>query len=131
MHAEGRRYQRLRSGAWWSEKDTGEARGAVAQLVEDRRADEAPEAVSRDFAEQLAQPPAIKTEVHESGGDVDEVRLPHELDLEAHCHPRPRRVVLLAGIHAALQPLGRPAERLEHASGHARALAHVRVAAAG
>jgi hypothetical protein len=55
----------------------------------------------------------------------------HELDLEAHCHPRARRVVLLAGIHAALQPLGRPAERLQHAGGQARALGHVRVAAAG
>src|SRR3954468_3963726 len=39
IHAESRRHQRLRSAAWWSEKDTGEARGAVAQLVEERRAD--------------------------------------------------------------------------------------------
>jgi len=103
----------------------------VAQLAEDRRADKAPEPVSGDFPEQLAQPPAIKAEVHQAGGDIDEVRLPHELDLEAHCHPRPRRVVLLAGIHAALQPLRRPAERLQHAGGQARALGHVRVAAGG
>ena len=100
-----------------AEEDTGEARRAVAQLAEDGRADQAPETVSWDFAEQLAQPRAIKTEVHQPGGDVDEVRLPHELDLQAHCHPRPRRVVLLAGIHAALQPLGRPADRLQHLGG--------------
>jgi hypothetical protein len=103
----------------------------VAQLAEDGPADEAPEPVSRDFAEQVAQPPAIKAEVHKPGGDVDEVGLPHELDLEAHCHPRPRRVVLLAGIHAALQPLRWPAERPQDAGGQARALGHVRVAAAG
>jgi len=55
------------------ENDTGEARRAVAQLAEDRPADEAPEPVSRDFAEQVTQPPAIKAEVHEPGGDIDEV----------------------------------------------------------
>ena len=38
-------------------------------------------------------------------------------------------MVLLAGIHTALQPLGRPVERLQHPSGQTRALSHVRVAA--
>jgi hypothetical protein len=45
----------------------------VAQLVEDGGADQAPESVSRDFVEEVAQPPAIKAEVDEPGGDVDEV----------------------------------------------------------
>jgi hypothetical protein len=58
----------LRSRASLGEKDTGEARRAMAQLAEHRRADQAPEAVSRDFAEQVAQPPAVKAEVHEPGG---------------------------------------------------------------
>jgi hypothetical protein len=34
-----------------------------------------PEPVSRDFAEEFAQPPAIKAKAHETGADVDEVRL--------------------------------------------------------
>src|SRR5262249_28814618 len=40
-------------------------------------------------------------------------------------------MVLLAGIHAELQPLGRPGERLEHPRGQARTLGHVWVAAHG
>jgi hypothetical protein len=63
----------LRSRVSWGEKDTREARRAVAQLVEDGGADEAPESVSRDFVEEDAQPPAIKAEVYEPCGDVDEV----------------------------------------------------------
>ena len=55
------------------DKDTREARRAVAQLVENGGADEAPESVSRDFVEEVAQPPAIKAEVYEPCGDVDEV----------------------------------------------------------
>jgi len=63
------------------------------------------------------------------GGDVDEVCLPDQLDLQAHGQPRPRRVVLLASVDAALQPLGRPAERRQHPVGQACALGHVRVVA--
>ena len=51
----------------------GEGRRAVAQLAEDRRADEAPKPVSGDFAEEIAQPPAIKPKVREPCGDIDEV----------------------------------------------------------
>jgi hypothetical protein len=40
--------------ASWREKDAGEARRAMAEFVEDRRADEAPEPLSWDFPEQLA-----------------------------------------------------------------------------
>jgi hypothetical protein len=109
----------------------GEGRRAVAQLAEHRRGDEAPQPVSRDFAEEITQPPAIEPKVDEPGGDIDEVRSPNELDLEPHRHPRPRRVVLFAGVHAALQSLGRPRERLQHSRGHACALGHVWVAAVG
>jgi hypothetical protein len=63
----------LRSCASWGEEDMGEGRRAVAQLAEDRRADEAPKPVSGDFAEEIAQPPAIKPKVHEPCGDIDEV----------------------------------------------------------
>jgi len=51
----------------------GEGRRAVAQFTEDGRADKAPEPVSRDLAEEIAQPPAIKPEVHEPCGDIDEI----------------------------------------------------------
>ena len=50
-----------------------EARRAVAQFAAHCRADEAPEPVAWDFAEEIAQPPAIKAEVHEPSGDIDEV----------------------------------------------------------
>jgi hypothetical protein len=63
----------LRPRVSWGDKDTREARRAVAQLVENGGADEAPESVSRDFVEEVAQPPAIKAEVYEPCGDVDEV----------------------------------------------------------
>ena len=64
---------RLRSCASGGDEDIGEARRAVAQFAEDRRADEAPQPVARDFAEEIAQPPAIKAKVHEPCGDIDEV----------------------------------------------------------
>ena len=51
----------------------GEGRRAVAQFAEDHRADEAPKPVSRDFAEEITQPPAIKPKVHQPCGDIDEV----------------------------------------------------------
>jgi hypothetical protein len=57
----------------WGEEDVPEARRPVAELVENGGADEAPETVSRDFVEEVAQPPAIKAEVYEPCGDVDEV----------------------------------------------------------
>jgi hypothetical protein len=63
----------LRPRVSWGEKDTREARRAVAQLVENGGADEAPESVSRDFVEEVAQPAAIKAEIYEPCGDVDEV----------------------------------------------------------
>jgi hypothetical protein len=45
----------------------------VAQLAEDGTADQAPEPVARDVAEQRAEPVAVQAEVHDPGGDVDEV----------------------------------------------------------
>ena len=51
----------------------GEGRRAVAQLAKNRRADEAPKPGSRDLAEEITQPPAIKPKVHEPCGDIDEV----------------------------------------------------------
>jgi hypothetical protein len=121
--------RRLHSRAPWGDEDTGEARRAMAQLAKDSSAGQTPEPVTRDIAEQRTKPPAIQAEVHDPGGDVDQVCLPDQLDLQAHGHPRPRRVVLLAGVHAALQPLGRPAERFQHPGSQACALGHVRVAA--
>jgi hypothetical protein len=55
----------------------------VAQLAEDGTAEQAPEPVPRDVAEQRAKPPAVQAEVHDPGGDVDEVCLPDQLDLQA------------------------------------------------
>jgi hypothetical protein len=43
----------LESRALWGDEDTGEAGWAVAQLVENRGADQSPEPVSRDLAEQF------------------------------------------------------------------------------
>src|SRR5215470_18870111 len=86
----------LGSRAPGGDEDTGEAGRAVAQLAEDGTAEQAPEPVARDVAEQRAEPPAVQAEVHDPGGHVDEVCLPDQLDLQAHGHPRPRRVVLLA-----------------------------------
>jgi hypothetical protein len=63
----------LRSCASWGEEDMGEGRRAVAQLAEDRGADEAPKPVSRDLAKEITQPPAIKPKVHQPCGDIDEV----------------------------------------------------------
>ena len=51
----------------------GEGRRAVAQLAEDRGADEAPKPVSRNLAKEITQPPAIKPKVHQPCGDIDEV----------------------------------------------------------
>jgi hypothetical protein len=121
----------LRSRVSGGEEYTGEARRAATQLAENGAANQAPEPVARDVTEERAKPPAIQAEVHDPRSGIDEVRLPNQLDLQAHVHPRARRVVLLAGIHAALQPLGRPAERRQHPGGQACALGHVRVAAGG
>jgi hypothetical protein len=46
--------------------------------------------------------------------------LPHGLHLKSHRDARARRVVLLAGIHAALQSLGWPAKGLQHPRGQTR-----------
>src|SRR5215468_10446564 len=113
------------------DEDADEAGRAVAQLAEDGTAKQVPEPIPRDVVEQRAKPPAIQAEVHDPGGDVDQVCSPDQLDLQAHGHPRPWRVVLFAGIHAALQPLAWPAERSQHPVGQACALGHVRVAARG
>jgi hypothetical protein len=63
----------LRTCASWGQEDMDEARRAVAQFVADCRADEAPEPVTWNFAEEIAQPPAIKAKVHDPCGDIDEV----------------------------------------------------------
>ena len=97
-----------RSRAPGGDEDTAEAGRAVAQLAEHGSAEQAPEPGARDVAEQCAKPPAVQAEIHDPGGDIDEVCLPDQLDFQAHGQPRSRRVVLLAGVHAALQPLGRP-----------------------
>src|SRR5262245_51719414 len=78
-------WRSLGSRASRREEDTPETCWPVAQLVENRRSDQAPEPVPRDRAEQLTKPAAVKAEVDQPRSDVDEVRLPHELDLEPHC----------------------------------------------
>ena len=45
----------------------------MAQLTEDGTAEQAPEPVARDVAEQCAKPLSVQAEVHDPGGDVDEV----------------------------------------------------------